>query len=181
MVATGASDAQYHVMWIAFFNAVDDYGIRGDSHPPNDVQTVKKKVYEEALHASLRVSALVSKLNPLHLLLTALGVCVGGRLDVKWVLGRCHLVGESYPLTSSHPQKLDTAVMHVSIIQAGTLLARLGRPEVHNCIEGLQQYSYAYEETREKANQMQRDYDQTMHKGPCFNEMHSAIPRVQQF
>ena len=41
--------------------------------------------------------------------------------------------------------------MHVSIIQAGMLLARLGRPEVKNCIEGLEQYSYAYEECAEQA------------------------------
>jgi len=69
--------------------------------------------------------------------------------------------------------------MHVSIIQAGTFLARLGRPEVHNCIEGLQQYSYAYEETRDKANQIQRDYDQALLKGPSFHETSSALPRVQ--
>lgn len=66
--------------------------------------------------------------------------------------------------------------MHVSIIQAGSLLARLGRPEVNNCIEGLLQYSYAYEETREKANQIRRVYEQTLLKGPTFNEMSNVIP-----
>ena len=53
-------------------------------------------------------------------------------------------------------QRLDSAVMHVSIIQAGTLLARLCRPEVENCIRGLQQYSYAYEECSEQAQEVQR-------------------------
>jgi len=37
---------------------------------------------------------------------------------------------------------------------AGLLLARLGRPEVSNCIAGLQQYSFAYEEAAEQANEM---------------------------
>jgi len=66
-VVTGASDAQYHVMWISLFNALDEYGIRDDSLSPNEVQDVKQKVFEEALNASLRVSALVSILNPPYL------------------------------------------------------------------------------------------------------------------
>jgi hypothetical protein len=48
--------------------------------------------------------------------------------------------------------------MHVSIIQAGTLLARLGRPEVSNCINGLDQYRYSYEETGDQLLEMRRVY-----------------------
>ena len=59
-------------------------------------------------------------------------------------------------------QRLDSAVMHVSIIQAGMLLARLGRPEVKNCIEGLEQYSYAYEECAEQAAEMRRVFAQAV-------------------
>ncbi|KAL4081081.1 hypothetical protein J3A83DRAFT_4204554 [Scleroderma citrinum] len=69
-VSACASDAQYHVMWISLFNALDEYGIRDDSHSSNDkdkVTSVKQKVFEEALHASLRVSALVSHLTLLNL------------------------------------------------------------------------------------------------------------------
>lgn len=67
--------------------------------------------------------------------------------------------------------------MHVSIIHAGFFLARLGRPEVQNCIEGLEQYSYAYEETKELAQSIRRDYEQTLIKGPSFHEMSNTVPR----
>jgi hypothetical protein len=53
-------------------------------------------------------------------------------------------------------QRLDTAVMHIILILAGHLLARLGRPEVSNCIDGLNQYSYAYEESGDQANEISR-------------------------
>ncbi|KAF8133637.1 hypothetical protein EV363DRAFT_1397058 [Boletus edulis] len=140
----GASDAQYHVMWIALFNAMDEFGVRDDSLSPsgmNQVETVKRKVFDEALNASLRVSALA-------------GV-----------------------LTSNGYLKLDPAVMHVSIIQAGFFLARVGRPEVQNCIEGLEQYSYAYAETKELAQLIRRDYEQALVKGPLFHEMNNAVSR----
>jgi hypothetical protein len=131
-------------MWILLFNAMDEFGVRDDSLSPGgvkQVETVKRKVYEEALNASLRVSALA-------------GV-----------------------LTSNGYLKLDPAVMHVAIIQAGWLLARLARPEVQNCIEGLEQYSYAYEETKETARQIKREYQQTLTKGPTFHEMTDAVSR----
>jgi hypothetical protein len=44
-------------------------------------------------------------------------------------------------------------------IHSGFLLARLGRPEVQNCISGLQQYSFAYEEAADQANEMARIYN----------------------
>lgn len=53
-------------MWIALFNAMDDSGVRDDSLSPsgmNQVETVKRKVFEEALNASLRVSALAGVLT----------------------------------------------------------------------------------------------------------------------
>jgi hypothetical protein len=49
--------------------------------------------------------------------------------------------------------------MHVSCIQAGTFLARLGRPEVQNCIAALQQYGYAYEEAAEQGNDIERTFN----------------------
>ena len=48
--------------------------------------------------------------------------------------------------------------MHFSCLTAGTLLARLARPEVTNCILGLKQYNYAYEEAGEEAVEMERAY-----------------------
>jgi hypothetical protein len=53
-------------MWIALFNAMDEYGIRDDCLSPSSmdqVETVKRKVFEEALNASLRVSALAGVLT----------------------------------------------------------------------------------------------------------------------
>ena len=64
----GASDATFHVMWVIVFNAVDDFGIkelnevaRVGSPVPNHLQieTVKHKLLEEALHGALRIAGLV--------------------------------------------------------------------------------------------------------------------------
>lgn len=66
--------------------------------------------------------------------------------------------------------------MHVSCIQAGTLLARLCRPEVVRCIEGLRQYSYAYEECAEQANDIQRLYTQSANSEQ-FNHMADVVPK----
>jgi hypothetical protein len=67
--------------------------------------------------------------------------------------------------------------MHVSIIQAGTLLARLGRPEVENCIKGLEQYSYAYEECMEQAAEITRVYNQALAGEHDLQHMASVLPR----
>ncbi|KAF9220971.1 hypothetical protein BS17DRAFT_293506 [Gyrodon lividus] len=143
-VSACASDAQYHVMWIALFNAMDECGVRDDSLSPsgmNKVETVKRKVFDEALNASLRISALA-------------GV-----------------------LTANGYLKLDPAVMHVSIRQAGFFLAHLARPEVQNCIEGLEQYSYAYEETKKIAQDIRGNYERALIEGPTLHEMSNIVPR----
>lgn len=72
-------------------------------------------------------------------------------------------------------QKLDPAVMHVSCIKAGTLLARLGRPEARNCINGLEQYSYSYEEAGDQAAEMKKTYGQAQDMGPQFRHMAQFI------
>lgn len=68
--------------------------------------------------------------------------------------------------------------MHFSCIQAGTLLARLGRPEVSNCISGLEQYGASYEEAGEQAVEMKRLYSLARSGEFDFNHMTSAAPRV---
>ncbi|KAH7913412.1 hypothetical protein BJ138DRAFT_1178081 [Hygrophoropsis aurantiaca] len=144
-VSACASDAQYHVMWVALFGAMDEYGIRDTLQTPSSisqVESVKRKVFDEAVNAALRISALA-------------GV-----------------------LTSNGYLKLDPAVMHVSCIQAGLLLARLARPEVQNCIAGLEQYSYAYEETGEQASLIKQTYSHARINGPEFHEMASCVPRA---
>lgn len=69
--------------------------------------------------------------------------------------------------------------MHISCILAGTLLARLGRPEVSNCIAGLKQYSYAYEEAGDQANEMNRLFNRVRMGDLELNHMASVAPRVQ--
>lgn len=68
--------------------------------------------------------------------------------------------------------------MHISCILAGTLLARLGRPEVSNCIAGLEQYSYAYEEAGDQAHDMSRLFQRVRYGELELNHMASSIPRV---
>lgn len=65
--------------------------------------------------------------------------------------------------------------MHVSCIKAGTLLARLGRPEARNCINGLEQYSYSYEEAGDQAAEMKKTYSLAQEVGPQFSHMTQFI------
>lgn len=73
-VSSCASDATFHVMWIILFSALDEFGIREVNELqragspaavlPNeaDVESVKRKVMDEALHGALRIAGLVSNL-----------------------------------------------------------------------------------------------------------------------
>ena len=66
--------------------------------------------------------------------------------------------------------------MHVSCIQAGTFLARLRRPEYQHCVEGLEQYSYAYEECAEQALDIKRIYAQALVGDIELSHMASVFP-----
>lgn len=69
--------------------------------------------------------------------------------------------------------------MHFSCLTSGTLLARLGRPEVSNCIAGLKQYGYAYEEASEEATEMERTYAAAISGESDINNMASVITPPQ--
>lgn len=60
------------------------------------------------------------------------------------------------------------------------LLARLGRPEVSNCIAGLKQYNYAYEEAGEEAVQMESIYAAALNNESDLNHMASVVQAGQQ-
>ncbi|RDB18033.1 hypothetical protein Hypma_000879 [Hypsizygus marmoreus] len=92
--------------------------------------------------------------------------------------GALRIAGLAAVLTSNGYLRLDPAVMHVSCIQAGTLLARLGRPEVKSCIDGLEQYSCSYEEAGEQAMEMGRVYNQALAGEPQFTHMGMSVPRA---
>lgn len=70
--------------------------------------------------------------------------------------------------------------MHVSCNYAGILLARFGRPEVQNCIEGLEQYSYSYEEAADQAQELRRLFSHARAGQTDFTHMASAVTRQQQ-
>ncbi|KAI5120761.1 hypothetical protein M0805_004725 [Coniferiporia weirii] len=132
-VSACASDATYHVMWVIVFNAVDDFGIKefNEAIRMNSMQNVPGNPTIESVKHKILDEAL-------H--------------------GALRIAGLTGVLTSNGYLKLDPAVMHFSCLTAGTLLARLGRPEVTNCIAGLKQYNYAYEEAGEEAIEMERVY-----------------------
>ncbi|KAG5651241.1 hypothetical protein H0H81_009361, partial [Sphagnurus paluster] len=90
--------------------------------------------------------------------------------------GALRIAGLAAVLTSNGYLRLDPAVMHVSCIQAGTLLARLGRQEVKNCIEGLEQYSHSYEEAGAQALEMGKTYAQALAGEPQFRNMGRSVP-----
>lgn len=81
-------------------------------------------------------------------------------------------------MTSNGYLKLDPAVMHIGCILAGTFLARLGRPEVSNCIAGLEQYSFSYEEAGEQAREMRRVYEAVVSGESELNHMDSVTPKI---
>ena len=83
-------------------------------------------------------------------------------------------------MTKNGYLRLDPAVMHVSCNYAGILLARFGRPEVQNCIEGLEQYSYSYEEAAEQAQELRRLFALARAGQTDFAHMASAVVRQQQ-
>lgn len=77
-VSSCASDATYHVMWIILFNAIDEYGVKEINEVTRtgapaslasnytEIDGVKRKLAEEALHGALRIAGLVSCQTILH-------------------------------------------------------------------------------------------------------------------
>jgi hypothetical protein len=90
------------------------------------------------------------------------------------------LIMQAGVLTKNGYLRLDPAVMHVSCNYAGILLARFGRPEVQNCIEGLDQYSYSYEEAADQAQELRRLFALARAAQSDFTHMASAVVRQQQ-
>ena len=178
-VSACASDATFHIMWIILFNALDDHDIRESIGSPHSsgtsngalavnsgmqqqIEELKAKVLEEALHGALRIAGLVRCSCSLsHISLTGVRSQAG-------------------VLTKNGYLRLDPAAMHVSCNYAGILLARFGRPEVQNCIEGLEQYSYSYEEAADQAQELRRLFALSRAGQADFGHMSSAVSRQQQ-
>ncbi|THH27039.1 hypothetical protein EUX98_g7153 [Antrodiella citrinella] len=154
-VTACASDATYHIMWIILFNALDDFGIR----EVNDLVRTGSPGHALPNHAQIEATKKKFSEEALH--------------------GALRIAGLAGVLTTNGYLRLDSAVMHVSCIQAGTFLARLGRPEVQNCIAGLEQYAYAYEECAEQAQEIRRMYEGAVAgQVEIVGHMSSVVPRV---
>ncbi|KAF9651348.1 hypothetical protein BDM02DRAFT_3163392 [Thelephora ganbajun] len=135
-ISACASDATYHVMWVIVFDAVDDFGIK----EMNDLTRNHN-------------SDLGPPQTPTHM------DEVKVRVFDEALRGASRIAGLIGVLESHQYLRLDPAAMLAPCLHSGFLLARLGRPEVQSCISGLQQYSYAYEEAADQANEMARIYN----------------------
>ncbi|GAB1517775.1 hypothetical protein RhiTH_000825 [Rhizoctonia solani] len=124
-VSACSSDATFHVMYIILHQAVEDFGIR-DLQRGSDLSGINADV--ESLQATLASEALHSALR----IAALTGV-----------------------LTTNGYLRLDPNVLHYSTYAAGLLLARQGRPEAVNCITGLRQYAFAYEEAHIQADEIE--------------------------
>ncbi|KAI0632440.1 hypothetical protein C8Q77DRAFT_924437 [Trametes polyzona] len=154
-VTACASDATYHIMWIILCNALDDFGIR-------EVNVARAGTPDATVvqHAQIEEKKRKVMNEALH--------------------GALRIAGLAGVLATNGYLRLDCAVMHVSCIQAGMLLARLGRPEVSNCITGLEQYAYAYEECADSAAEIKRVYSLALAGETEMNHMASVMPRPGQ-
>ncbi|KAA1469750.1 hypothetical protein DENSPDRAFT_641934 [Dentipellis sp. KUC8613] len=153
-VSACASDATFHIMWIILFNALDDFGIRE---------------LNEAVHMGSPGAMLPNFHHIEELKRKVLDEALHGALRIAGLAG---------VLTKNGYLRLDPAVMHVSTNYAGVLLARFGRPEVKSCIEGLEQYSYSYEEGADQAADLRRLYTLASRGEGEFQHMTSVIPRA---
>ncbi|KAJ3517439.1 hypothetical protein NLJ89_g492 [Agrocybe chaxingu] len=166
-VSSCSSDATYHVMWIILFNALDDFGIKelNNAVPPagdlTEIENVKRKVADEALHGALRIAGLAG-------VLTSNGYLVSGATAF-------HLHNSSpklYFLAAARPRRDAHKLYPRRHIARPTR-----RPEVSNCIAGLKQYSYAYEEAGDQANEMNRLFQRVRNGDIELNHMVSIFPR----
>ncbi|KAH8824974.1 hypothetical protein DL96DRAFT_1817587 [Flagelloscypha sp. PMI_526] len=152
-VTSCASDATYHVMWVILFGAVDDFGIK----EVNDVLRVDP-------------SAPIPNGEQIKMFKQ--------RLVQETDHAALRIAGLTSVLAKNGYLRLDTAVVHVAIIEAGKYLARQGRREAANCIEGLKQYSIAYEETGEAALEIRRIWDGVHNSGEKDLNHMGPQPRI---
>jgi len=133
-VSACSSDAIYHVLWIVLCQAVDDFGIR-------EINNVVR---------SGDPNASIPNLREMENLRT--------QVSDEAFHSALRIAGLTNVLTSNGYLRLDPNVIHFSMYAAGKWLARLGRAEVENCIAGLMQYGYAYEEAWDQCVELENMY-----------------------
>ena len=87
-------------MWIVLFKALDDFGIRevndvvrtgspGNEYPKyHEVEAIKKKVGDDALHGALRIAGLARIYRELDYICVADMLCSGWRFDHQRLSGK---------------------------------------------------------------------------------------------
>ncbi|KAF8610034.1 hypothetical protein BDV93DRAFT_4989 [Ceratobasidium sp. AG-I] len=148
-VSACSSDASFHVMFIILHQAVEDYGIRDLQHGA-DPSGLNADI--ESLQTTLASEAVHSALR----IAALTGV-----------------------LTTNGYLRLDPNVLHYSTYAAGLLLAQQGRPEAVNCITGLRQYAFAYEEAHIQADELESilaGVNRERTQREQSDERHSNIP-----
>ncbi|KAF7314275.1 hypothetical protein MKEN_00900100 [Mycena kentingensis (nom. inval.)] len=153
-VSSCASDATYHVMWVVLFTALDDFGVK----EVNEVTRVGQPV------------GMIQNYSQIELVMK--------KVADEALHGALRISGLAHVLTSNGYLRLDPAVMLVSVIQSGHLLARLGRQEVSHCIAGLEQYSYSYEEAGDQALEIRRTYNSVRAGELELQHMSVVAPRL---
>ncbi|KAF8311058.1 hypothetical protein DL93DRAFT_2061489 [Clavulina sp. PMI_390] len=118
-------DCSYHVMWIELVHAISDYGIK-------EINLAVEKAREDSQKTSM-FSALADMLDTERMIAT------------EAFKSATRIAGLAGVLTTNGYMRLDPNAMHWPIYTAGRLLATMGRPEVENCIAGLNQNGYAYD------------------------------------
>jgi hypothetical protein len=158
-VSACASDATFHIMWIILFNALDDHGIRESLGSPHSSNASPGLAHSGSQQQIKELKAKVLE-EALH--------------------GALRIAGLAGVLTKNGYLRLDPAAMLITCNYAGILLARFGRPELQNCIEGLEQYAYSYEEAADQAQELRRLFALARAGQTDFAHMSGAVGRQQQ-
>ncbi|KAG8961186.1 hypothetical protein FRC03_005692 [Tulasnella sp. 419] len=152
-VTACSSDAMYHTMWIIMAQAVEESGI---------------KEHNDIFRSGTDV-------NPTQV---AEFEAVKNKLAEEALHGSLRIAGLAGVLTSNGYLRLDPNTLHYSTYVAGLLLARSGRPEVVNCIQGLKQYGLAYEDALDQAAELEHIYAIT--SAAIRNHVYSQSPVTPQ-
>jgi len=149
VTAVGAcsTDCTYHVLWIILSQAIEDYGIL---EVKQGIQPTPPPPISSGTFAPIR-NAVPSEL--IHM------IDLERAVAKEAVESATRIAGLAGVLTSNGYMRLDPNAMHWPIFSAGRLLARLGRHEVMNCIDGLNQNGFAYEEAWTQAKQISDTYE----------------------
>ncbi|KAF8339594.1 uncharacterized protein EI90DRAFT_2966748 [Cantharellus anzutake] len=197
VTAVGACsiDCSYNVLWIILSQAIEDFGIKEvksayrvaasgavsmtpltGSHDPTTSNVTPPS--GQAAHAgfSTAADASVPKGVPQD---AAVMVDLERSVANDAFNGATRIAGLAGVLTSNGYMRLDPNAMHWPIYSAGRLLAKLGRQEVFNCIDGLDQNGFAYEESWKHARELEHTYSVAISSGRTSRDANDLMHRYE--